>query len=131
MNQHNVVEVNVSNFKHNYFEIKKLLKENVTIMPVFKDNAYKTYLNTKIDLLKELGINIIGIAKVSEGKVMRELGFDQEILILNQPLPTDIPEIVKYRLTIGCGSVEFLSYLKDFPAHFNIHLEICTGLGRT
>jgi len=131
MNHHAVLEVNLSNFKHNFREIKKLLKENVSIMPVFKDNAYNSYINTQIDLLNTMDINIIGIAKVNEGKLMRELGFEKEILLLNQPLPDDITEIAKYNLTIGCGSIEYLSHLRNYPSHFNIHLEICTGMGRT
>jgi len=68
MNHHAVLEVNLSNFKHNFREIKKLLKENVSIMPVFKDNAYNSYINTQIDLLNTMDINIIGIAKVTAGQ---------------------------------------------------------------
>lgn len=131
MSQHATLEIKLDNFKHNYQEIKKLLKEDVSIMPIFKDNAYKTYINTQINLLNELNINIIGIAKSSEGKAMRELGFKEEILLLNQPLSDDISEIAQYNLTIGCGSIEFIQRLKNFPANFNIHIEVCTGMGRT
>lgn len=131
MSQNAILEVNLSNFKHNYNEIKKLLKSNVEIMPILKDNAYGTYINTKIDLLNELDIKIIGVAKVYEGVLMRKLGFDKEIFILNQPLDNEIPEIAEYNLTIGCGSIEYISKLRDYPANFNIHMEIGTGMGRT
>lgn len=131
MNQNSVLEVNLSNFKHNYYEIKKLLKKDIEIMPILKDNAYKTYLNTQIDLLNELNINIIGLAKVDEGIAMRKLGFTKEIFILNQPFENEISKIAEYNLTIGCGSIEFINKLKEFPANFNIHMEIGTGMGRT
>lgn len=126
-----ILEINLSNFKHNYYEIKKLLKSNTELMPILKDNAYKTYINTQVKLLNELNIKIIGVAKVSEGILMRKLGFNKEILILNQPLDDEIPEIAEYNLTVGCGAVEYIHKLKAFPANFSIHMEIGTGMGRT
>lgn len=131
MNPNCILEVSLDNFKHNYFEIKKVLNESTEIMPILKDNAYGTYINEQINLLNELDIKIIGLAKVSEGIRMRELGFNNEIFILNQPLENEIPEICKYNLTIGCGSIDFLSKLRNYPANFNIHIEIGTGMGRT
>lgn len=131
MSYNAILEVNLSNFKHNYNEIKNILNKDIEIMPILKDNAYGTYINTKIDLLNELNIKIIGVAKVYEGVAMRKLGFDKEIFILNQPLDSEIPEIAKYNLTIGCGSIEYLTKLRNFPANFNIHIEIGTGMGRT
>jgi len=131
MKESPILEINLSNFKHNYYEIKKLTKNNVEIMPILKDNAYKTYINTQIKLLNELNVKIIGVAKVKEGIFMRKLGFDKEILILNQPLDYEIPEIAEYNLTVGCGALEYLHKLKVFPTNFNIHMEIGTGMGRT
>ena len=131
MCKNSILEVNLSNFKDNYFELKKLLKDGTEIMPILKDNAYKTYINTKIDLLNELDIKIIGIAKVNEGINMRKLGFDREILILNQPLDSQIPEIAEYNLTIGCGDIEYISKLRNYPSDFNVHIEVGTGMGRT
>lgn len=131
MNHNSILEINLNNFKHNYNEIKKVLNDGVEIMPILKDNAYKTYINTQIDLLNDLNINIIGLAKVDEGVFMRELGFNKEIFILNPPLENEFPKIEKYNLTIGCGGIDLLKKLKSYPAHFNIHMEIGTGMGRT
>lgn len=131
MNNNSILEVNLTNFKHNYNEIKTLLNEKTEIMPIFKDNAYKTYINTQIPLLNELNINIIGVSKVSEGIAMRELGFNKEIFILNQPFENEIDKIAKYNFTIGCGSIEYVKKLKEFPDNFNVHIEVCTGMGRT
>ena len=131
MNKNSILEVNLSNFKHNYSEIKKLLNEKTEIMPIFKDNAYKTYINSQISLLDELNINIIGVSKVCEGITMRELGFNKEIFILNQPFENEIDKIARYNLTIGCGSIKYVKKLKEFPYNFNVHIEVCTGMGRT
>lgn len=131
MNHNSILEVNLSSFKHNYNEIKKLLNKDTEIMPILKDNAYKTYINTKIDLLNELGVKIIGLAKVDEGIEMRKLGFSKEIFILNPPFDCDLQKIADYNLTIGCGGIDLLKKLKTYPANFNIHMEIGTGMGRT
>jgi len=131
MNHNAILEINLNNFKHNYNEIKKKLNSKTEIMPILKDNAYKTYINTQIDLLNELNINIIGLAKVDEGVFMREHGFQKEIFILNPPLESDFPKIAKHNLTIGCGGTSLLNKLKAYPANFNIHMEIGTGMGRT
>jgi len=131
MNKNSTLEISLDNFKHNYNEIKKILNDDILIMPILKDNAYKTYINTRLDILKELNIKIIGLAKVFEGISMRNLGFREEIFILNQPLEDEIPEIAKYDLTVGCSSISFLNKLSLFPSNFNIHIEVGTGMGRT
>jgi len=129
--QNSLLEIDLNNFRHNYHELKNFLKSGTEIMPILKDNAYKTYINTKIDLLSELNIEIIGVGKVDEGIQMRKLGFNKEIFILNQPFENEISEIAEYNLTVGCGSMEYIRKLKKFPAKFNIHMEIGTGMGRT
>lgn len=131
MKKISTMDINLANFTHNYNEIKEILKKDTEIMPILKDNAYKTYINTQIDLLNNLNVKIIGVANVDEGINMRKLGFAKDILILNQPFDYEISEIAKYNLTIGCGSTDYISKLKDFPANFNIHVEVCTGMGRT
>lgn len=131
MNNNTTLEVNLKNFEHNYNEIKAYLPQGTEIMPILKDNAYGTYINTKIDLLNKLNIKIIGVANVDEGIKMRELGLKKEILILNQPFLSEIDEIAQNDLITGCSSIEFLQELKKHNAHFNIHIEIDTGMGRT
>lgn len=131
MNKNTTLEISLSNFKHNYYEIQKKIAPPVEIIPILKDNAYGTYIKTQIALLNDLNIKIIGVANVTEGVEMRKLGFNKEILILNQPFSNEIEEISKYNLTIGCGSLEFIKELIKSGKNFNIHIEICTGMGRT
>ncbi len=131
MNKNTTLEISLSNFKDNYYEIKKKIASTAEIIPILKDNAYGTYINTQIKLLNDLNIKIIGVANVTEGVEMRKLGFNKEILILNQPFSNEIEEIAKYTLTVGCGSLEFVKELIKNNEKFKIHIEICTGMGRT
>lgn len=125
------LEISLKNIIYNIREIQKIVGNNVTIIPIIKDNGYGTYLNTKIKVLENIGINIVGVAIVDEGILLRELDYNGDILILNQPMISELSAIKKYNLTIGVGSIEFLDFLGNDGNKFNIHMEIGTGMGRT
>lgn len=122
------MEVNIDNFKYNYNEIKKYIGGNTDIMPVFKDNAYGSFINENIDLLNKLNIKIIGVAIVDEGVRLRELGYTGEIVVLNQPMENELSTASTYNLTVSIASLDLLYKIKD---NLKIHIEIETGMGRT
>ena len=92
------LEVDTNKFINNIKQIKKYIGDNVDIMPIIKDNAYGTYINEKIDILKKADIKILAVAIVDEGIKLRENGYDGEIFILNQPLKQELDSIAKYNL---------------------------------
>lgn len=124
-----VMEVSLLAFKHNVNEIKKKLNKGVKMMPVIKANAYGTYINTQIDIIKEF--DIVAVAIVDEGVTLRNLGYDKEIFILNQPYPDEIEKIIEYNLVPGISSMQFIEALGENKEKVKIHLEIGTGMGRT
>lgn len=123
------LEINIDNFKNNVKEIKRYYGSDVTIMPVIKANAYGTYINKQIDLINEF--DIVAVAIVDEGIALRNLGYNKEIFILNQPDIEEIDEIIENDLTIGISSVEFLKELKNITQKLKVHIELETGMGRT
>lgn len=124
-----IMEIDVNQFKKNIEKIRQLVGTQVTIMPIVKANGYGTYINQKMELIKEF--KIVGVATVEEGTFIRDLGFKNEIFILNQPTVDEIEEIIKNNLIIGISSIEFLKTLNDYKTKFKVHLEIETGMGRT
>lgn len=124
-----VMEVNINNFKYNIEQIKKKLKPETTIMPIMKANAYGTYLNTRLDIINEF--EIIGLATVDEGVELRNLGYQKDIFILNQPATSEIDKIIKNDLVIGLSSKDFLKEARKQNKEIRVHLEIETGMGRT
>ena len=72
MKRQTYLEVNLSNFKHNINEIKKLHKDK-EIIPVIKANAYGTHINKRLDIINEF--NIVAVAIVDEALYLRELGY--------------------------------------------------------
>lgn len=124
-----VMEVNLGNFNHNLEQIRKIIKPNTTIMPIMKANAYGTYLNTKPEIVNQF--QIIGVATVDEGITLRELGFQKEIFILNQPTNSELDKIIENNLIIGLSAKEFLTEIQKQKKQVKVHLEIETGMGRT
>ena len=99
------------------------------IMPVIKANGYGTFINTKVDLLNEF--NIVAVALVDEAIFLREIGYKNKILVLNQPDIHEISLINKYNITIGLSDKSFLDEMIRYNKHFVVHLEIETGMNRT
>jgi alanine racemase len=80
------------------------------------------------------GALCLAVAKVQEGVVLREEGIDAPILLFTQPLPDEIPEMVKNRLIPFVSDGEFAAMLDHAAAGAHIrlpvHLKIDTGMGR-
>ena len=121
-----IMEVSKKTFIDNINKIKEYVGDK-EIMPVIKANAYGTYLNKELDILNMF--NIVAVALVQEAIELRELGYKKEIFVLNQPSINEIKDIIKYKLTIGLSSKEFLDEVID--KKIKVHLEIETGMNRT
>lgn len=106
------LEINLNNIIYNINQIKEYIGPNVEIMPIIKDDAYRTGVNTRIDVLEKCNIKIVGVAIVDEAIALRSLGYNGEIFILNQIYEEDIQNLNKYNITCGIGSIEFLSKLR-------------------
>ena len=106
-----IMEVDLSAFKFNVSQIQKFVGENVKIMPVITANGYGTYINKRIDIINEF--EIVAVALVSEAVELRKLGFEKEILVLNQPSVSEVQDIVNYDITIGISSKDFLNYIVE------------------
>ena len=123
-----VMEINVDDFLYNIDRIKEKCP-NSKIMPVIKANAYGTYLNTRLDILNRF--DIVAVANVDEAVYIRELGYEKEIFVLNQPYETEIDKIIKYNIAVGVSSYGFINKLALNNEEVHIHIEIGTGMGRT
>ncbi len=129
MNRQSVLEVNKSNFLYNIEQIKKYINNEAEIMPVIKANGYGTYINKCLDLIENF--KIVAVACVSEAIELRDIGYKGDIFVLNQPYIEDIPNILKYDVTVGVADINFIRELGNNGNKFRIHLELETGMGRT
>ena len=124
-----VMEVSKENFNYNVKQIQNYVGDNVELMPVIKANGYGTYVNTQLDLINQF--NIVAVATVDEGVKIRELGYEKEIFVLNQPYESEIEKIIKYNIVVGISSYGFAEKLAETQKDVTVHVEIGTGMGRT
>ena len=124
-----IMEVNLKNFEYNIAKIKEKVGNKVAIMPVIKANGYGTYINNRLDILNKF--EIVAVANVDEGVYIRNLGYEKEIFILNQPYETEIEKIVKNNLIVGISAYSFAEQLGQIQDDVKVHIEVGTGMGRT
>ena len=123
------LEINLNNLQYNIEQIQKKIGKNVKLMPVIKANGYGTYINQRLDVLNQF--DIVAVANVDEGVYIRELGYNKEIFVLNQPYESEIEKIIKYDIVVGISSYEFAEELAKVNKPVTVHVEIETGMGRT
>lgn len=123
------LEIDLSKLKHNIKTIQKKVGKNVKLMPVIKANGYGTHINQRLDILNIF--DIVAVATVDEGVDIRNIGYQKEIFVLNQPYKTEIPKILAYNLVVGVSSYDFINELAKTKKKVTIHIEIGTGMGRT
>lgn len=123
-----VMEVNLTNLSYNIKQIQKYIG-NKELIPVIKANGYGSNINEYLPLIKPF--KIVAVATTDEGKYLRELGYKNAILILNQPSIQELDKILKYNLIVGLSSNEFLDELIKRKSKIKVHLEIETGMYRT
>lgn len=123
------MEVNLENFKYNVKQIQEYVGNDVKLMPVIKANGYGTYINKRLEILNLF--DIVAVANVDEAVFLRDLGYNKEIFVLNQPFETEIKKIIEYNIVVGISSYDFASKLAETNKKVKVHVEIGTGMGRT
>lgn len=123
------MEIDINAFQDNIEQIKKYVGNDIKLIPVIKANAYGTYINKRIDCIKVF--DIVAVAIAEEGKILRELGYKNDILVLNQPDILDLDCIIENNLTVGLSNINFLNEVIKRKQTIKVHLEIETGMGRT
>ena len=98
-------------------------------MPVIKANGYGTYINQRLDVINQF--EIVAVANVDEGVYLRQIGYEKEIFVLNQPYESEIEKIIDYNIVVGISSYEFAKKLAETGKKVKVHVEIGTGMGRT
>lgn len=82
----------------------------------------------------EAGAEWLGVALVEEGRILRESGIRCPILVLSEPRPLEMVEVVAYDLTPTVYSGEGLAAAAaaaNQGGHcLDVHLKIDTGMGR-
>ena len=123
-----VMEVDINNFLYNIEKIKEYVNGTM-IMPIIKANGYGTHINFCTDVINSF--DIVGVALVDEGIVLRNNGYKNDIFVLNQPYVEEIDNIIDNNIVVGISDFSFLEELGKRNDKLRVHIEIETGMGRT
>jgi alanine racemase len=73
----------------------------------------------------------LAVALVAEGARLREAGIEGPILLLSEPFPEEVPEIVRWELTPTVYRASFVDALAEVaPVGYPAHLKVDTGMHR-
>ncbi len=128
------LEVDVNAVSYNISQIRDFVGKEVEVMPVIKANGYGIGMLNLKPAIEENKIKKIAVAIVDEAITLRENGFNQDIIILNELLLDEAKQIVEYNLTPGISVYEIAENINFFAKEagkiINVHIEVDTGMGR-
>jgi len=80
---------------------------------------------------REGGAQWLAVALVAEGARLREAGVEGPILLLSEPFPEEVSEIIRWELTPTVYREPFVEALAEAaPAGYPAHLKVDTGMHR-
>jgi alanine racemase len=132
---HAVVDLDA--FAGNVRAMRRMLDPHgeIDMMAVIKANAYGHGAVVCGKIALEAGANLLGVARIEEGLVLRDHGITSPILVLGPFNPVLALEAAEQRIAIAVGSTGGLARLRpvlqglDGPA-LEVHLKIDSGMHR-
>lgn len=143
-------EIYIKNFEANVKAIKKFVKPGVKICCSVKADAYGHGAVPCAKAAVKCGADFLAVATVGEGIELREAKIKAPILLLSYCSPSEMVDLVKYKITPFVGDEEYIGLLeaavkKAFKAKnarnakltknaaakkFAVHLAVDSGMGR-
>jgi alanine racemase len=126
--------VDLGAYGHNLAEVRRLVGDKVGIIPVLKANAYGHGLTALARAALSSKVQMLGVATVDEGVILREAGIEGPILILGQPDVQALESLVAFQLTPTLSDVSLAKKLGAIAHRTNkvipVHCKIDSGMGR-
>ncbi|HEX9596273.1 MAG TPA: alanine racemase [Anaerolineales bacterium] len=127
------VQVDLDRLTQNYNAIQRHVGGAV-VMPILKANAYGHGLVRVGQHMQALGANVLGVAYLEEGILLREAGVTTPILVLGGILGSQAPLFLQHDLMGTASSVEKLEHMEAAAqaagVTARVHLKIDTGMER-
>ena len=103
------VDVSASALRANFRRIQEAAGPQGRVIPMVKANAYGLGMKEALETLKPLDPWAIGVAAVSEGVAVRELGVTKPVVVFSPVPPGSYDEALAWDLSLA------LSAQRDFP----------------
>ncbi|NTW67491.1 MAG: alanine racemase [Nitrospirae bacterium] len=128
-----VATVDLNALTHNYREVARRIGDR-KVLAVVKAQAYGHGAIPVSRRLVELGIHMLGVALVEEGRDLRDAGITAPILVMAPVFPGQAEVIVSAKLTPVVYTLAMTRALSDVAAGtgrtLGVHVKIDTGMGR-
>ncbi len=128
-----IAEINVRNLIHNIKQIRNKA-QRAEILGIVKANAYGHGAVEIANILRNEGVNYLGIAYPEEGVELRQNGDEGEIIVVVPDSKHEADTIAEYNMQTVVASLDILSTLSDAAIRHNkiikTHLFIDTGMRR-
>jgi alanine racemase len=126
--------VDLAAYAHNLRVIRQMLPKECGIMAVVKADAYGHGAVPVAQRAISEGMEMLGVASVSEAVELREAGISAPIVVLVQPSGADRPAVVEHDLRVVLSDVAVAERIGELARRANkvipVHCKIDTGMGR-
>ena len=126
-------DIDLNAIRHNVQEIKKLVSPAL-FCAVVKADAYGHGAVPVARAAVEAGADWLAVALVEEGKELRDAGIRIPILVLSEPRPSEMVEVVESELVptvySGAGISAAAAAASSSDTNLKVHLKVDTGMRR-
>jgi alanine racemase len=127
-------EIHLSAIAHNVRELRRITSPSARFMAVVKANGYgHGAVPVAISALQN-GADALGVARIEEGKLLRETGIKAPMLIFGYTDPDLAETLIDYDLTPTVVSLQMAEHLSRRATlrqkPIRVHIKIDTGMGR-
>ncbi|MHC4197919.1 MAG: alanine racemase [Planctomycetota bacterium] len=129
----NWVEIDLDTITHNVRMIRRRVGRGVGVIGVVKSDAYGHGASRVGLLLQSLGVEMLAVASVEEGIVLRDRGIKVPILVLGCIFPEEVGALLRHSLTPNLcerdTAKELSRHAMAAGKTVTVHVKIDTGLG--
>ena len=124
-------EINLAKLIDNLHYYKSHLSAGTDVLGVVKADAYGHGAVPVTRTLMNAGVNYFGVAWLSEAQELRQSGIKAPVLILSQPDPQYIKNIIELDVVQTVYDQDFVEQLNKAAARkVKVHVKVDTGMNR-
>ncbi len=127
-------DVDLGALEDNVRALRGLLPRNVSYLSVVKADAYGHGLPEVVERLAGCGVDLYGVANVTEAAAVRRIDPRRPILLLSALLPEEDPCLARYNLTATVSAEDEVARFDEAGRRggrrIPVHMKIDTGMGR-
>lgn len=127
------VEIDLNALRHNLLAIKKRVGPQVKILGIVKADAYGHGDYEVSRVLLNHGIEMLGIAILEEGILLRNKGIEAPLLLLGGIFEDQIDAVIQYHLIPTVYDLKLAEVISkrahSFNRIINVHVYVDTGMG--